>query len=96
MTFKVFWMASIGYLFLIYGLLNSLFFFTLNRPELVMYAIMGSLFVNFITGFLCSRIFGLEYAVIGLIAGSVVFAVSTGILAKRFFKHLDYFYYSAY
>ncbi len=96
MTFKVFWLASIGYLFLIYGLLNSLFFFTLNRPEMVMYAMVGSLFVNFITGFLCSRIFGLEYAVIGLIAGSLVFAVATGILAKRFFKHLDFFYYSAY
>ncbi|WP_428236829.1 hypothetical protein [Gracilimonas sp.] len=96
MTFKVFWLASIGYLFLIYGLLNSLFFFTLNRPEMVMYAMIGSLFVNFITGFLCSRIFGLEYAVIGLIAGSLVFSISTGILAKRFFKHLDYFYYSAY
>lgn len=96
MTFKVFWLASIGYLFLIYGLLNSLFFFTLNRPELVMYAMIGSLFVNFVTGFLCSRIFGLEYAVIGLIAGSVVFAVTTAILAKRFFKHLDFFYYSAF
>lgn len=96
MTFRVFWMASIGYLFLIFGLLNSLFFFTLNRPEMVMYAMIGSLFVNFITGFLCSRIFGLEYAVIGLMAGSLVFAVSTGILAKRFFKHLDFFYYSAY
>lgn len=96
MTFKVFWLASIGYLFLIYGLLNSLFFFTLNRPEMVMYSMIGSLFVNFITGFLCSRIFGLEYAVIGLIAGSAVFGISTGILAKRFFKHLDYFYYSAY
>lgn len=96
MTFKVFWLASIGYLFLIYGLLNSLFFFTLNRPEMVMYCMIGSLFVNFITGFLCSRIFGLEYAVIGLIVGSIVFAASTGIMARRFFKHLDYFYYSAY
>ncbi|WP_245550368.1 hypothetical protein [Gracilimonas tropica] len=96
MTFKVFWMASIGYVFLVYGLLNSLFFFTLNRPELVIYAMAGALFVNFITGFLCSRIFGLEYAVIGLIAGSAVFAITTGILAKRFFKHLDYFYYSAF
>ena len=96
MTFKIFWLASIGYLFLIYGLLNSLFFFTLNRPELVMYAMIGSLFVNFITGYLCSRIFGLEYAVLGLVCGSVVFAMVTGYLAKRFFKHLDYFYYSAY
>jgi len=96
MTFRIFWWASIAYVFLIYGLMNSLFFFTLNRPEMVMYSMMGSLFVNFVIGFLCSRLFGLEYAVIGLFAGSVVFAVSTGIMAKRFFKHLDYFYYSAY
>lgn len=95
-TFKVFWLASIGYLLLIYGLLNSLFFFTLNRPELVMYSMIGSLFVNFIVGFLCSRIFGLEYATIGLIAGSLVFAISTGVLSRRFFKDLDYYYYSAY
>jgi Na+-driven multidrug efflux pump len=96
MTFKVFWLASIGYLFLIYGLLNSLFFFTLNRPELVMYSMIGALFVNFVTGYLCSRIFGLEYAVIGLIAGSLVFSIVTGVLARRFFKHLDYYYYSAF
>lgn len=95
-TFKVFWMASIGYLFLIYGLLNSLFFFTLNRPSFVMYSIVGALIVNFIVGFVCSRLFGLEYATLGLVAGGFTFAFSTGILAKKFFKHLDYYYYSAY
>lgn len=95
-TTKVFWLASIGYIFLVIGLLNSLFFFTLNRPEFVMYSMIASLAVNFIVGFVCSRTFGLEYATIGLIAGSVTFAFSTGIIARRFFKHLDYFYYSAY
>jgi hypothetical protein len=95
-TLKVFWLGSIGYLFLVFGLLNSLFFFTMNRPEFVMYSMFAALLINALTGYFCSRIFGFEYAVIGLIAGSFSFAIITGIIGKRFFKHLDYFYYSAY
>ena len=95
-TLKVFWLGSIGYLFLVFGLLNSLFFFTMNRPEFVMYSMFAALLINALTGYVCSRIIGFEYAVIGLIAGSISFAVITGLIGKRFFKHLDYFYYSAY
>lgn len=95
-TFKVFWLGSIGYLFLVFGLLNSLFFFTMNRPEFVLYSMLFALCVNALTGYICSRIIGFEYAVVGLVAGSIAFAVTTGLIGKRFFKHLDYFYYSAY
>tara|TARA_R110000868_G_scaffold304437_23_gene565443 strand:+ start:6977 stop:8602 length:1626 start_codon:yes stop_codon:yes gene_type:complete len=95
-TFKVFWMGSIGYVFLVYGLLNSLFFFTLNRPSFVTYSMISAVLVNFVVGFICSRTFGFEYATIGLIVGAFTFALSTGLIAKRFFKHLDYYYYSAY
>ena len=96
LTFKVFWMGSIGYLFLVFGLLNSLFFFTMNRPEFVLYSMLAALAVNALTGYICSRVIGFEYAVVGLIAGSITFAAVTGLIGKRFFKHLDYFYYSAY
>lgn len=95
-TFKVFWMGSIGYIFLVYGLLNCLFFFTLNRAPFALYAILGALVVNFIIGFTCSRLFGFEYATVGMLAGAFVFALITGLRAKHFFKHLDYYYYSAY
>lgn len=95
-TFKVFWMGAIGYIFLIYGLMNSLFFFTLNRPEFVMYSIVPSLIVNGVVGYVCSRVISYEYATIGLIAGALTFAMITGLIARQFFKHLDYFYYSAY
>jgi hypothetical protein len=95
-TYKVFWIAAIGYIFLAWGLLNSLFFFTLNRPSYVVYSIAGALAVNFISGFLSSRLFGFEYATIGLLLGSITFAFSTFVLARKFFKHLDYYYYSAY
>ncbi len=93
---KVFWMASISYLFLVLGLLNSLFFFTLNRPSFVMYAMVIATAVNFIVGYVCSRVISLEYATIGLMAGSITFACVTGWMARRFFKRLDYYYYSAF
>lgn len=95
-TFKVFWMGSIGYVFLVYGLLNSLFFFTLNRASFVMYSIIFALLVNFVVGFICSRWYGMEYATLGMLAGAVTFAFTTWLLARRFFRHLDYYYYSAY
>jgi len=95
-TFRVFWMGSIGYLFLVFGLLNSLFFFTMNRPEFVLYSMFAALGANALTGYICSRVIGFEYAVVGLVVGSITFAAVTGLIGKRFFKHLDYFYYSAY
>ncbi len=95
-TFKVFWMGSIGYVFLILGLLNSLFFFTLNRAPFALYSIIGALVVNFVIGFISSRLFGFEYATVGMLAGAFIFALVTGLRARHFFKHLDYYYYSAY
>ncbi len=96
MTAKVFWIASISYVFLTIGLLHCLFFFSLSKPNFAMYSILAGLVVNFMVGYLCSRIFALEYATIGLLAGSVVFAIISGIMAHNFFKRLDYYYYSAF
>lgn len=96
MTEKVFWIASISYLFLNIGLFHSLFFFTLSKPAYAMYSILSGLMVNLFIGYMCSRILGLEYATLGLLAGAVVFAVVSGVIAQRFFKRLDYFYYSAF
>lgn len=95
-TYRVFWLASLGYLLLTIGLLHSLFFFTLNRPAYVLYALSASLLVNFLVGYLCSRIFSYEMAVLGLVAGSLSFALITGWMARRFFHRLDYFYFSAF
>lgn len=96
MTTRVFWMASISYLFVVIGLLHSLFFFTLNKPAFAMYSIGGAFVVNFFVGFICSRIWGLEYAALGLLAGALAFALISGAIARNFFRHLDYYYYSAF
>ena len=95
-TFKVFWIASIGYLLLSIGLLHTLFFFTLARPRYVIYSMIIAVLVNFTVGYIFSRTMHYEDAVFGLAVGALVFAIASGILAVRFFRKLDYYYYSAY
>lgn len=95
-TFKVFWIASIGYLLLSIGLMHTLFFFTLARPRYVIYSMIIAILVNFFIGYILSRTIHYYDAVYGLVAGSIVFAVVSGIVAIRFFRQMDYYYYSAY
>ena len=95
-TYKVFWLGSLGYLLLTGGLLNVLFFFTLNRPLFALKALTISVIVNFIVGFVCSRVISYEYAVLGLVFGSLTFLILTGLKARYFFRNLDYYYYSAF
>lgn len=95
-TYKVFWIASIGYLLLAIGLLHTLFFFTLSRPKYVIYSLLIALVVNLLVGFVLSRVIHYEDAVYGLAIGSFIFAVITGFIAVKFFKRMDYYYYSAY
>lgn len=95
-TYKVFWIASVGYLFLSIGLLHTLFFFTLARPRYVIYSMIAAILVNFVVGYILSRTLHYEDAVFGLAVGALVFAFVSGIVAVKFFKRLDYYYYSAY
>jgi hypothetical protein len=95
-TEHVFWMGSIGYIILCIGLLNSLFFFTLYRPAFAMNGIVLGILTNIFIGYLCSRLFSYEYAVLGLISGAAIFAVLTSLWARKIFKNLDYFYFGAF
>lgn len=92
---KIYWMAAIGYLFLAVGLYNAMFFFSLHRPVFPMNAILWAVLVNMTCGLVFSRVLSFEYSVIGLLAGSIVFAVLTTIEARKFFDNIDYYYYSA-
>jgi len=92
---KIYWMASIGYLFLAIGLYNSMFFFSLNRPAFSVNAIVWAVLINGVFGLIFSRMISFEYSVLGLMAGSIVFAVLTTIKAREFFTNIDYYYYSA-
>ncbi|CUU01849.1 hypothetical protein JGI1_00354 [Candidatus Thermokryptus mobilis] len=95
-TFKVFYLASISYLFLAIGLLNNLFFFTLWKPEFGLKAIRSALLVDLVVGLISSRLISWEYGVLGFTLGSLVFAITTTWHMLKFLKTIDYQYYSAF
>lgn len=95
-TYLVFYAASVGYLFIAIGLYNSLFFFTLSRPEFVLRSIIPATAVNLLVALIASRCIHYEYGVLGLVAGGATFAVLSTRFAWDFFRNLDYYYYAAY
>ena len=92
----MFWFAAIGYSLLALGLLNSLFFFSLARPQVVVDCIWPAFLVNIGVGYFASRMISFEYSVLGLVAGSLVFAILTSRRANALFRNLDFYYYSAF
>ena len=88
--------GGISYVFLAWGMLNTLYLFTLSQPLLPLKAIVIALFTNFFIGFLCSRFISYEYSVLGLLVGSIIFMTITLKAVLNFLNKLDYFYYAAY
>lgn len=95
-TTYTFWWAALGYSILAFGLLNSLFFFSLSQPWVVVRAIAPALLVNVAVGFVASRMIDYQYAVLGLVAGSTYFAYRSYLSARELFDKLDFYYYAAF
>jgi hypothetical protein len=92
----VFSNASIAYVLLSWSLLNCIVFFSYSRPEFALKSIGLAVAANLFVGYLLSRSFDYYYAVVGLLAGAVVFAAASTCFALRLFKNYDYYYYSSY
>ncbi|RTY93667.1 hypothetical protein [Flavobacterium sp. GT3R68] len=88
--------GGLGYMFLAWGMLNTLYLFTLGQPAHPLKAIIFAALLNLIVGLICSRFISYEYSVIGMLSGSVLFMLLTLKANIDFFKKLDYYYYAAY
>ncbi|MFQ5341360.1 MAG: hypothetical protein ACE5F6_07410 [Anaerolineae bacterium] len=95
-TFFVYWIGAVGYNLMVVGLFNGVFFFSLSRPVPVLRAIVLASVANAGLGYLLSRTIGYQYSAVGLVIGSLVFAVLATRSALRMMGELDYYYYSAY
>lgn len=95
-TFQVFYWGVLGYGLLVWGLMNGVFFFSLSRPRFALWSIGLATVINALVGFVLSRTLGYWHSVIGMVVGSLIFAVVTTRYALRVFGDLDYYYYSAY
>ena len=92
----VFWVAAVSYAFLVNGLMNVLFMFSFSRQDFSVKSIAIATFTNIIVGMISSRMFGLEYAVFGLLIGSIMFWAYSFKYASNMFKKLEFYYYSAF
>jgi hypothetical protein len=95
-SIKVSLIGGLGYVFVAWGMLNSLYLFTLNKPTKPLKAIIWASIINIVVGLLMSRMVSYEYSVVGMLAGSIVYAMLTLNSTIKFFKNLDYYYYAAY
>lgn len=95
-TRTVYWWAAFSYLAAAVGLHNVLFFFTLGQPSFALRSAGPALAANLVVGFAASRWFSYEYAVAGLMAGSLLFAGLSCRYARRIMQKFDYYYYSAF
>ncbi|WP_339648259.1 hypothetical protein [uncultured Salegentibacter sp.] len=96
LSIKVCILGSIGYLFLSLGMLNVLYLYTLGKHRKPLVAIISAFLVNFIIGVFLSRWVSYEYSVMGMLVGSLLFAILTTRETYSFFKNLDYYYYASY
>ena len=91
----VFVFGTIAYIFVSTGLLNSLMLFSLNYPWPAVRAMGLAVIADLIIGFLASRMVAghLELAVLGLLAGAILFCVSSSLSVYKVLSKLDYMLY---
>jgi hypothetical protein len=94
-THLVFVLSLIAYVFVAVALMNAVIMFSLSQPKFVIQSIWPAFVTNIAAGFLLSRWFGYEYAVVGLLLGSIVFMVLSIRKVIRMLSNLDYYLYAA-
>jgi hypothetical protein len=95
-TLEVYPIALAGYSLLVIALFSVLFLMTLGRPKLVLRSLFPAIAAAVITAFVLSRTLPYWTAAVGLVAGTLVFAVLATRSALRVFGSVDYYYYAAY
>jgi len=91
----VYWIAALSYALLVHSLINVLFIFSFSRQTFALKSIFLATLVNIIFGLILSRGIALEYSVIGLLVGAIVFWYYSFRYTMHMFNNLEFYYYSA-
>ena len=85
--------GCMGYLLLVLGLLNAVILFNLNTASAAISALFPSLLVNLAVGYIAANVIAPEWAVLGLVIGSIVFILLSRRKVLRAIDSPDYAYY---
>lgn len=86
-------MGCWGYLLLVLGLLNAIVLFSLNLVSDAIAALFPSLMLNFVVGYLAANAIAPDWAVLGLVVGSLVFMLLSRRKVLQAINKPDYAYY---
>ncbi len=86
-------LGCLGYLLLVLGLLNAVVLFSLNLVSDAIAALFPSLMLNFVVGYIAANAIAPDWAVLGLVVGSIVFMLLSRRKVIQAIKNPDYAYY---
>jgi hypothetical protein len=95
MPYFVFITSLVSYAIVAISMMNAVILFSLSQPHMVIRSLWPALLTNVILGFLLSRWFNYNLAVLGLLTGAIIFSVLSSRHVIRMFKKLDYHLYAA-
>lgn len=87
------WLGCLGYLLLVLGLLNAVILFSLNLTSKAIASLFPGLIVNLLVGYITANAIAPDWAVMGLITGSIVFLIISQRQVMQAINHPDYAYY---
>ena len=85
--------AGVGYLLFAIGLFNTVLLLSLNRLSDILGILAMAMSIDFITGYLLSSLFGVYFAVIGLIIGSIFFMITSSQKILTAIDRAEYCYF---
>jgi hypothetical protein len=85
--------ACVGYLFFAIGLFNTVILLSLDRLQNILGILATAMSIDFIIGYLLSSLFGVYFAVIGLIVGAIFFAVNSTKQTLKAIDRAEYCYF---
>ncbi|GAB4241126.1 MAG: hypothetical protein Kow0049_29480 [Stanieria sp.] len=85
--------GCLGYLLLVLGLLNGVVLFSLNLASAAVASLFPSLVVNLVVGYIAANAIAPEWAVFGLVVGSLVFMLLSRRKVLQAINNPDYSYY---
>lgn len=92
-TYIVFYIALLSYAIVSVSLLNSVVMFSLSEPMYALRATLNALGIDALVGFVFSRWLGSDFAVVGLLVGSILFLLMTTKAVYKVLDQLDYYLY---
>jgi hypothetical protein len=85
-------LGGLGYLLLNMALLDTIILASVNANSLALAAVTLGLVVNVLTGFELSHLWGVQYAAVGLLAGSAVVLWKCNAAVRQVLRSPDYHY----